>query len=128
MFKFDHNNLHVFDLQRSLKFYEEVLDLVEITRLETPSFIFVYLGDKYHSDHALELQWVRNRREPYKTGDGNVHLAFSSENFREAYERHKKMGCVYQEYTRYGIYWLRDPDGYLIEILAEDWEMGQENF
>lgn len=122
--KFDHTNLHVSDLDRSLKFYREVVGLTEITRLETPSFIFVYLGDIYRSDHVLELQWVKNRTEPYDTSEGSFHLAFITDNFKASFEKHKKMGCVFKDHTKYGIYWLQDPDGYLIEILAETWEMG----
>lgn len=125
-FKFDHNNLYVFDLERSVKFYEEVLGLSEITRLETPSYVFVYMGDAYRSEHVLELQWVKNRRTPYKMGDGDIHLAFTTDDFKASYAKHKEMGCLYEKkYTPYGIYWIKDPDGYLIEILAETWEMGR---
>ncbi len=125
MFKFDHSNLHVMDLERSIKFYEEALDFTEITRLDTPSFIFVYLGDSYRSEHVLELQLVKNRRAPYSLGDSNFHLAFTAANFKKAYNKHKKMNCIYKEYIEHGIYWIRDPDGYLIEVLSEKWEMGR---
>ena len=125
-FKFDHTNLHVFDLERSIKFYEEALGLVEITRLETPSFIFVYLGDAYRSEYALELQWVRNRTKPYQLGELNTtHLAFITSNFKESFAKHREMNCILENYSAHGIYWIKDPDGHLIEILAETWEMGR---
>ena len=43
-FKFDHSNFTVFDIDRSLKFYEEALGLTEFARLETKSYIFVECG------------------------------------------------------------------------------------
>ena len=45
-FKFAHNNLNVYDLQRSLNFYKEALGLKEVRRKEKEdgSFIIVYLG------------------------------------------------------------------------------------
>ena len=46
-FKFIHNNLNVFDLSKSLDFYEKALGLKEVRRKEKEdgSFILVYLGD-----------------------------------------------------------------------------------
>lgn len=45
--RFDHFNFNVLDLERSLKFYEEALGLVEARRKEASdgSFILVYLSD-----------------------------------------------------------------------------------
>lgn len=44
-FSFNHFNFNVLDLQRSLRFYEEALDLHELSRNEQDDFIIVYLGD-----------------------------------------------------------------------------------
>lgn len=46
-FTFAHNNFIVVDLEKSLKFYEEALNLHEVRRKEAAdgSFILVYLGD-----------------------------------------------------------------------------------
>ena len=123
-FKFDHNNFTVLDLDRSLKFYEEALGLTEIARLETPSYIFVYLGDAYRSDHVLELQVIKNRKTPYSTGDNLSHLAFIVDDFKAAYEKHKKMNCIFKEHTVAGLYWIKDPDGYIIEIVPKNWGQG----
>ena len=64
-FRFDHNNLNVLDLEKSLAFYEEALGLTEVRRktAEDDSFIIVYLGD-HQTDHKLELTWLRDRKEP----------------------------------------------------------------
>ena len=126
MFRFDHSNLHVLNLERSVAFYKKALDLIEITRLETKSFIFVYMGDVYRSEHVLELQLVRNRMRSYRVDEGNTHLAFATDNFKESYLKHKRMGCVCGEFLQFGIYWIKDPDGYLVEILSENWERGHQ--
>ena len=123
-FKFDHNNFTVLDLDRSLNFYEKALGLTEFARLETSSYIFVYLGDVYRSDHVLELQVIKNRKTPYSTGDNLSHLAFLVDDFEAAYEKHKKMNCIFREHKVAGLYWIKDPDGYIIEIVPKDWGQG----
>ena len=123
-FKFDHTNLTVFDIDRSLKFYEEALGLTEIARLETKSYVFIYMGDPYRSDHVLELQEIKSRQKPYNVGDSLSHLAFMVDDFEAAYEKHKKLNCIFKEHKIAGLYWIKDPDGYLIEIVPSDWGTG----
>lgn len=117
-FKFDHNNINVLDLDRSLKFYKEALRLTEVKRYapESGEFILVYLGDG-SSQHTLELTWLRDRTEPYNLGDNEFHLAFTVDDFEAAYEHHKKMGCICYENKEMGIYFISDPDNYWLEIL-----------
>lgn len=120
MFKFAHNNLNVLDLQRSLKFYKDALDLTEVNRLEFENFILVYLADSFNSQHQLELQWFKNRQTPYEVGE-NFHIAFTVKNFAAAYDKHKNMHCICKDVKNSGIYFIKDPDGYLIEVLPENW-------
>ena len=117
MFKFLHNNLNVLNLDKSLKFYKDALDLVEVRRLETPDFTLVYLGDGGQTPHLLELTWIKDRKEPYNLGDNEIHLAFGTNDFDAAHERHKNMDCICYENEAMGIYFIVDPDGYWIEIL-----------
>ena len=42
---FCHFNFNVLDLERSMAFYEEALDLREVRRITDESFVIVYLGD-----------------------------------------------------------------------------------
>ena len=67
---FLHANLNVFDLQKSLAFYDKALGLKEHRRKEAPdgSFILVYLSDGA-TPFELELTWLRDRTEPYNLGD-----------------------------------------------------------
>ena len=47
-FKMIHENYNVSDLDRSIKFYNEALDLHEVRRKTTDDFIIVYLSnDRY---------------------------------------------------------------------------------
>ncbi len=119
MFQFAHNNLNVLDLDRSMKFYEEALGLKEVRRITDENFIIVYLGDACHSHHLLELTWLKDRKEPYNLGDNEFHLAFTTEDFDGAHEKHKKMGCICYENPGMGIYFISDPDGYWLEVLPE---------
>lgn len=117
-FRFAHNNLNVFDLDKSLRFYEEALGLKEVKRHAPVSgeFILVYLGDGSTS-HQLELTWLRDWDRPYNLGDNEIHLAFATDDFDAAYAKHKEMGCICYENPGMGIYFISDPDGYWLEII-----------
>ena len=117
MFQFLHNNINVLDLERSMKFYKEALDLEEVRRKETPNFTLVYLGDHGKTPHLLELTWLKDRKEPYNLGDNEIHLAFGTDDFESAHARHEKMGCICYENHAMGIYFISDPDGYWLEVL-----------
>ena len=43
-FRMVHNNFNVFDLEKSLKFYQEALNMHEVRRIEKPAFTIVYLA------------------------------------------------------------------------------------
>ncbi|HEY3352186.1 MAG TPA: VOC family protein [Polyangia bacterium] len=117
-FTFAHNNINVFDLDRSLAFYREALGLREVGRIAPPdgSFLIVYLGDGA-TTHRLELTWMRDRAAPYDLGDNEIHLALVTDDFAAAHARHEQMGCICYENPAMGIYFIADPDGYWTEIL-----------
>lgn len=117
-FTFAHNNLNVYDLEKSLAFYKEALGL-EVVRTKDASdgsFKLVYLGDGA-TPHQLELTWMRDMDRPYNLGDNEIHLAFHVDDFDAAYEKHKEMGCICYENPKMGIYFIADPDGYWLEIV-----------
>ena len=118
MFRFTHFNFNVLDLDHSLAFYREALGLVPVREKEAAdgSFKLVYLGDGV-SDFTLELTWLRDRSEPYDLGDEEFHLAFHTDDFDAAHEKHAAMGCICFENPGMGIYFIQDPDGYWIEVL-----------
>ncbi len=117
-FYFNHNNINVRDLDKSLDFYTKALDLRESRRYSPPdgSFILVYLGDG-KTGHLLELTWLRDRKEPYNLGENEFHLALTTDEFEKAHARHAEMRCICYENPAMGIYFIEDPDGYWVEIL-----------
>jgi lactoylglutathione lyase len=120
MIQFNHFNFNVLDLEKSIKFYEEALDL-HVSREKTASddsFKLVYMGDD-STDFTLELTWLRDRSEPYNLGECEFHLAFVTDDFDGFYKRHKEMGCICFENPGMGIYFITDPDGYWIEIVPK---------
>ncbi len=117
-FLFNHYNYNVLDLQKSIQFYQEALGLKEVRRktAEDGSYILVYLGDG-KTDFTLELTWLRDRKEPYQLGENEFHLAFMTNEFEAAHEKHKNMGCICFENPAMGIYFIHDPDNYWLEII-----------
>ena len=117
--RFDHFNINVLDLQRSIAFYEKALGLKEHHRKETSdgSFILVYLADD-QENFLLELTWLRDRQEAYELGDNESHLCFRVAGDYDAVRAyHKEMGCVCFENEAMGLYFINDPDDYWIEVL-----------
>lgn len=117
--RFDHFNINVTNLERSIDFYRKALGLKEHHRKEATdgSYILVYLTDE-HTHFKLELTWLRNHAEAYELGENESHLCMRVEGDYEAIRRyHKDMGCVCFENTVMGLYFIHDPDDYWIEIL-----------
>lgn len=117
--RFDHFNINVLDLQRSIAFYEKALGLKEHHRKEASdgSFILVYLADD-QGNFLLELTWLRDRQDAYELGDNESHLCFRVTGDYDAVRAyHKEMGCVCFENEAMGLYFINDPDDYWIEVL-----------
>ena len=119
MTAFYHSNFNVLDLERSLAFYRQALELSVAREKEAGdgSFKLVYLRDKENSPFLLELTWLRDRTEPYDLGDEEFHLAFRADDMESAHALHEKMGCICYENPAMGIYFIKDPDGYWLEIV-----------
>lgn len=119
-FKMVHENYNVFDLKKSIDFYDKALGLKEVRRKEAKdgSYIIVYLSNE-NSDFLLELTWLRDMDRAYNLGDCEFHLAFETDDYEAAYKKHEDMGCICFENTKMGIYFITDPDGYWLEIVPK---------
>lgn len=117
-FKMIHENYNVTDLDRSLAFYEEAFGLKEVRRktAQDGSFIIVYVANA-ESTFELELTWLKEKEGPYDLGECEFHLAFQTDDYEAAYQKHKEMGCICYENPSMGIYFVADPDGYWLEVV-----------
>lgn len=117
--KFDHFNINVTNLERSIEFYDKALGLKEARRKAAAdgSFILVYLSDGV-SPFLLELTWLRDHTEAYELGENESHLCFRvAGDYKEIRKYHKEMNCVCFENHSMGLYFINDPDDYWIEVL-----------
>ena len=117
-FKMIHENYNVSDLQASLDFYEKALGLTEVRRktAEDGSFIIVYVSNE-EADFELELTWLRDHPQKYNLGEEEFHLAFYTDDYEAAHKLHEEMGCICFENYEMGLYFIKDPDGYWLEIV-----------
>ena len=118
IFKMIHENYNVSDLEASIAFYREALDLHEFRRINGDGFIIVYLTNDA-SDFELELTWLKEHPQKYDLGECEFHLAFRTDDFDAAHKKHEEMGCICFENPELGIYFIADPDGYWLEIVPQ---------
>ena len=118
MLTLNHFNFNVSDLDKSLAFYKEALDLEPVRRKEAAdgSYVIVFLGDG-KTDFSLELTALRDHPQKYDLGECEFHLALRADDYEAAHARHAQMGCICFENPDMGIYFISDPDGYWIEII-----------
>jgi lactoylglutathione lyase len=119
-FTFNHVNLNVTDIERSLAFYEKALGLKLIRRHEADDgrFIIAFIGDKTRRVN-IELTWLRDKEGAYELGDNEGHLAFTVSDMEAAHRLHSEMGVICFENKEMGLYFIEDPDGYWLEVVPE---------
>ena len=117
---FDHYNINVANLERSLDFYKKALNLHKTGEIVHPdgNFIINYLAAP-EGDFRLELTWLRDHPQEYELGENETHLALrlDTDNYEEVHDYHKELGVICYENPEMGIYFIHDPDDYWIEIL-----------
>ena len=124
MAKIIHSMIRVLDLERSLKFYDDVLGLRESHRLDFPDFALVYLRNA-ENDCEIELTLNKGQAEPYTHGSGYGHVGVVVNNVastREALVAKGYEPAPVKEFTRGDAllaryFFIQDPDGYKIEML-----------
>ncbi len=124
MAKIIHSMIRVQDLDKSLEFYKQALDLDIAERLDFEGFSLVYLRNE-ENDMELELTWNEGTEEAYSHGSGYGHIAVAVDNLEAEYEKLAGLGyepADVKEFFREGqllakFFFVQDPDGYKIEFL-----------
>ena len=124
MAKIIHSMIRVLDLERSINFYKDVLNMKVVKSLDFSDFSLVYLRNN-EADFEIELTLNKGRVEPYSMGDGYGHIAIVVDNLEQKHEILEKMGYFplpIKQFTDDGkllakFFFIQDPDGYKIEVL-----------
>lgn len=122
-----HTMLRVGDLDRSIKFYTEVLGMQELRRNDYPEgeFTLAFIGYGKESEEAvieLTYNWGVDK---YDLGDAYGHIAIEVPDVYEACEKMRASGGkIIRDAGPMNagttiIAFLEDPDGYQIELIGE---------
>ncbi|EEZ79594.1 MAG: lactoylglutathione lyase [uncultured Candidatus Thioglobus sp.] len=119
--------LRVGNLERSITFYTDVLGMTLLRQKEYPKgkFTLAFLGYGPESENpALELTYNWGK-DNYEIGTGFGHIAINVEDVYKAVEQAKEKGAeVIREAGPMSagdtiLAFLKDPDGYEIELLSK---------
>lgn len=127
MSRFLHTMLRVGDLDRSVKFYTELLGMSELRRRDVPEgkYTLVFLGyGQGNAEGQAEIELTYNYGvEKYDLGNAFGHLAIGVPDVKAACEKVRAGGGkVTREPgpVKFGttvIAFVEDPDGYKIELI-----------
>lgn len=124
MAKAIHMMIRVYDLEKSMQFYQNAFALSESHRLDFPSFTLVYLRNE-ENDFEVELTLNKDQEAPYTHGDGYGHIAFCVDDLDAEHARFQSLGYEPKDIVEFKpedellarFFFVLDPDGYKIEVL-----------
>lgn len=123
MTKMIHTMIRVRDLDRSLQFYRDALELEIKDQYVFDGFSLTYLANE-ETGFELELTHNHDQSEPYTHGSGYGHLAVSVDDIEQAHKRIKSLGIEAGDIKAFdhqqkhlATFFVTDPDGYKIEFL-----------
>ncbi|TOQ79666.1 lactoylglutathione lyase [Vibrio parahaemolyticus] len=119
-----HTMIRVRDLDHSLQFYRDALELEIKDQYVFDGFSLTYLANE-ETGFELELTHNHDQIEPYTHGSGYGHLAVSVDDIEQAHKRIKSLGIEagdikafdHQQKHLATFFFVTDPDGYKIEFL-----------
>ena len=120
-----HAMIRVKDIDASMRFYTELLDMNRTGEVVLDDCTLYYLSDE---DGQTQIELTYNKETPengYKNGNAFGHLAFETNSMEEFSKRMQSMGYeyLYEPYfmpeVNMHIAFLKDPDGNEIEIMSK---------
>jgi len=122
--QFAHTMIRVYDLEKSLDFYQNALgfEFDHKSDHENGEFSLAFLNIP-GSDAQLELTYNWPREEPYELGDGYGHIALFVGDMDAAVTRIHEAGYELDRGPKTSpsgtkqMAFVKDPDGYAIELL-----------
>jgi lactoylglutathione lyase len=125
-FRFLHTMIRVRDLEKSLKFYTDLLGMKVLRQRDYPTgkFTLAFVGYGDETDHTvIELTHNWDQAEPYALGTAFGHLAIGVPDVYKACDRLAAAGVKIPRPAgpmAHGgsvIAFIEDPDGYRIELV-----------
>ena len=113
--------INVTDLEKSVDFYTKTIGLELTHRVEEEEFREAILAGE--SGNRIQLAWQRNQSGPIEHGNGFWKLYLQSDDCEGLYKRCIEAGAEsVMEPTKLDEWpviaaFVKDPDGYLVEIL-----------
>lgn len=121
--KFLHTMIRVKDIEKSLKFYTELLNFTVAEKRRLDDCMLYFLSDE---SGTCQIELTANDVvEDYNGGNGFGHFAFQVNSLDKFSEKLKNFGCEYLyepfDLTGHGskIAFIKDPDGYEIELIEK---------
>ncbi len=124
--KFIYTGIRVKDLERSVKFYTDTMEMKENNRGKMmDGGVYVELKSK-NSEQTLELNYYppgKKYWEEYTEGSELDHLAFRCDDVRDSYKKLLAGGAVSAiepwDEGNSTLAFVRDPDGVWIELIGK---------
>ena len=119
--KYLHTMVRVTDIDKSLAFYCQALELTELRRYDSEEGRFTLVFLAAEGDEEAQVELTHNwDPEPYDGGRNFGHLAYSVDDIYATCQRLADHGVVINRPPRDGrMAFVRSPDGISIEILQQ---------
>lgn len=121
-----HTMLRVVDLEKSIKFYTEVLEMKELRRTDYPNgkFTLAFVGYGNEEEHTV-IELTHNwETKSYDLGNAYGHIAIRVEDIFKVCDKVKALGYTVSREPgpmKFGgtrnIAFIVDPDSYKIELI-----------
>jgi lactoylglutathione lyase len=124
-----HTMLRVQDLDASIRFYTGLLGMKLIKKLDFPEgkFTLAFVGYGPEEENTVIELTYNYDHGPYDLGKGYGHIALETSDIYATAETLRAGGAQIvrepgpMKHGKTHIAFLKDPDGYLIELVQPDW-------